>query len=143
MWRPNAQVKTLFSEILNTKVRLRVTTSALRYGRGAVGYSLGLRTRPRCRQRRRGSPAWRPPWLTSLAAPFRRFLCLLRRTIDKMGGLDNYIMQTPDDKLDSDKASELKLAMLLKQMRRPWPAQPGAAAGAEAAAAAAAEPKEP
>ena len=39
VWRPNAQVKTLFSEILNTKVRLRVTTAALRYA--AVGGGLG------------------------------------------------------------------------------------------------------
>lgn len=62
------------------------------------------------------------------------------RTIDKMGGLDNYIMQTPDAKLDSDKANELKLAMLLTTLR----AQQGlriepAAAGESGAAAAAAD----
>ena len=55
-----------------------------------------------------------------------------------MGGLDNYIMQTPDAKLDSDKANELKLAMLLTTLR----AQQGlriepAAAGERGAAAAA------
>lgn len=31
-----------------------------------------------------------------------------RRTMDKMGGLDNYLLGTPDDKLDSERGVALK-----------------------------------
>ena len=34
-----------------------------------------------------------------------------RRNIDKAGGLDNYILQTPSHKLDSDVGDQLKQKM--------------------------------
>jgi hypothetical protein len=39
------------------------------------------------------------------------------RTIDKYGGLDNYLLKTPDSKLDSELGSRLK-AQLTEHKRR-------------------------
>jgi large subunit ribosomal protein L28 len=60
--------------------------------------------------------------------------CGTRRCIDKAGGLDAYILNTPDEKLGSDVGAELRKEMLAAKMvpppqRRPraaqQPAQPG------------------
>ena len=39
------------------------------------------------------------------------------RTIDKYGGLDNYLIKTPDAKLESELGSRLKLQLLEHQKR--------------------------
>lgn len=62
-WKPNAQSTTLYSELLNESIKLRVTTTAL-------------------------------------------------RTIDKVGGLDRYLLQTPTSKLDSSVGEALRLRMI-------------------------------
>ncbi|KAL4423073.1 hypothetical protein ABPG77_005878 [Micractinium sp. CCAP 211/92] len=72
MWKPNVHNKRLYSHILDSMVRLRVTTAAL-------------------------------------------------RNIDKAGGIDAYILNTPDSKLQSDTAVELRQRMirqLLKESAR-------------------------
>jgi large subunit ribosomal protein L28 len=73
-WKPNAQTASLFSDILGRRIRLRVTTAAL-------------------------------------------------RSIDKAGGLDRYVLDTDDGKLDSARAVELKVDMLQALLRRQGAAQ--------------------
>ncbi|KAI8109986.1 hypothetical protein M9434_001262 [Picochlorum sp. BPE23] len=65
VWKPNAQNASLYSEILDRKVRFKVTPSAL-------------------------------------------------RSIDKAGGLDNYILYTKEKDLDSEKGLQLKMELLRK-----------------------------
>ncbi len=84
-WKPNAQTASLFSDILGRRIRLRVTTAAL-------------------------------------------------RSIDKAGGLDRYVLDTDDGKLDSARAVELKVDMLQALLLRQGAAQ---AAGMSPLAAAA------
>ena len=50
---------------------------------------------------------------------------LLPRTIDKCGGLDNYLLKTKESKLNSDVGNEVK-ARILKAMaeKRGTPAAP-------------------
>lgn len=67
-WRPNAQRKSLYSEILDKSFKFQVTTTAL-------------------------------------------------RSIDKAGGLDRYILQTPPHKLDSDIGEKLRGKMMLQIMK--------------------------
>lgn len=57
------------------------------------------------------------------------------RNIDKAGGLDNYILQTPPHKLDSDVGEELRLKMLGERERRQRQRQLPRAAAAAAAVA--------
>lgn len=48
-------------------------------------------------------------------------MVLLSRTIDKYGGLDEYLLRTPDEKLASDVGSQLKQQIkeaLTKQRRQ-------------------------
>ena len=81
-----------------------------------------------------------PLWLTrSFPLPAR----CLSRNIDKVGGIDAYIMGTPDKKLQSDVAMDLRAEMLgrlvargARQERRQQLLPAAAAAAADAAAAA-------
>lgn len=63
VWKPNAQNASLYSDILDRKVRFKVTPSAL-------------------------------------------------RTIDKAGGLDNYLLYSKDTDLDSERGSRVKMELL-------------------------------
>lgn len=63
VWKPNAQNASLFSDILDRKVRFKVTPSAL-------------------------------------------------RTIDKAGGLDNYLLYSKDTHVDSERGARLKMELL-------------------------------
>lgn len=90
-WKPNVQQKSMYSEILDRMVPLRVTTHAI-------------------------------------------------RCINKVGGLDAYILNTPDSKMQSDIGAQLREQMkrALEQQRR----QQAAAAPTAAAAAAVQQPKQ-
>ena len=78
------------------------------------------------------------------------FFLPARRNIDKAGGLDEYILTTPDKHLDSDKALELRQQLLSRlqrqaskqQQQQMLSAAAQAAMGAADAAAAAAQPQQ-
>ena len=100
-WKPNVQTKRLYSEIFDASLKLRVTTHV------KILISFSVRS-----------------FLLILFPSFCTFLsydsCLARkvlRIIDKYGGLDNYLLKTPDAKLDSELGSRLK-AHLAEQQRR-------------------------
>lgn len=70
---------------------------------------------------------------TSSCSPYRR-------DIDKAGGIDAYILNTPDKKLQSDVAMELRAKMLSAMARQAAPPRGLQTLLPRAAAAAAAEP---
>ena len=87
------QTKSLYSETFDASLRLRVTTH--------VGYYVHALV----------------VWL------FTGFLWQVLRTIDKLGGLDNYLLNTSDSKLDSELGSRLK-AQLAEHKRRVLAGEP-------------------
>lgn len=114
VWKPNVQHKRLYSEILDEMVPLHVTTYALR-----CALCASLHT-TRCVV----------PCVFPRTGPVRSSACCvcvfvsgdthiphartLHRCIIRMGGLDHYILKTPDKKLQSTKAQELRARLLAR-----------------------------
>ncbi len=113
MWKPNAQNKALYSEALDRMVRLRVTTAALRCGWHCI-----------CQQLPHACAA------TVVEAGGG-----LTRNMDKVGGLDEYLLRTPDHKLGSDVGLQLR-----QHIQAALHARAAAASGESTAAASPASP---
>lgn len=102
-WLPNVQGKSLYSEILDRTINLKVTTHALRCIDKAGGVKPLIASSIR---------------LHGLLKIVRRRILRERHALDEgsllHAGLDKYILNTREDKLYSDKGIMLKMEMLVK-----------------------------
>lgn len=131
--KPNVVKRRLFSQALGRKVQLHVTTTALKcVHAGAAGQPTAACRRAPCNSTQPPRTTWLlcPPAASSavhvritrdfLSLPSLRYAPPACRAIDRAGGLDRYLLKTPDSLLFSDKGSNLKFQIGLIHRHQQW-----------------------